>query len=228
MAVSSVGISPSASSTPIPIAVITDAAGNEYQCMVFVTQNGAADPALVNTLNPLPVSVIGGGVPASSDGASFTAGTTQGLVGLGVYNDGLSPLTSGQMGSPRISPSRQVLVALGASQTDGWTMSGAVAPATPVAVQLKSSAGKIGSIVAGNTDTNWTYLKIFDTASAPTLGTTAANWSIPIPPGSGNNPPLIGGIQFLNGCYWAVTGGPAFADNTAITANKTTVNLGSA
>lgn len=212
----------------LPIASIQDAAGNWYQVMVAATQSGTSDPAVINSTNPMPVAITSGGIPASSDESTFTPGTTQGVPVFGLYEDSVGALTSAQMGALRLSLNRQLQVALGASQTDGWTMGAYVAPATPAVQLLKNGQGKIGVIAACNSDTTWTYLKIWDASSGspPTLGSTAANWSLPIPPGGGNNPQLVGGLQFTSGCYYAITGGPALLDNTGITVSKSQVNFG--
>jgi hypothetical protein len=221
-----VGINQPTSGTPIPVACFTDSTGNEHQQMIVETQSGTADPVPVGATNPMPVSIAGGTIPAGTDASTFTAGVSQGVSILGVYNDAIADLTPGTMGAMRLSENRQVQVALGASQTDGWTPFAYVAPATPVATVVKSSGGKIGIIIAGNSDTTWTYLKLFDSSSAPTLGTTTANLSIPLPPSGGSNPSLNAGFQFANGIYFAVTGGPSLTDNTAITASKSVVNFG--
>lgn len=227
MGATSVPINTPTTSTTIPVAAWVDSSTFEHQKVIIETRTGTADPVEVGASNPLPVSIASGGVPASTDSATFTVATTQGIPFLGVYNDALTALAAGEMGALRTSLHRQLQVALGASQTDGWTMFTLNAPATLAVSQVKATAGNIGIIAAINNTAGWLYLKIWDAASAPTLGTTVPNWNLGIPPGSGTNPNLVGGLQFANGIYVCVTGGPALLDTTALSAtNEALVNIG--
>lgn len=172
------------------------------------------------------VNIAAGGVPASQDNSSFTAGSTQGLATVLVFNDGVSALTSTNQGVVRGTSDRKMYVAAGAFPTGGWTPSTpiVVTSTTPAQTTIKGSAGTIGSIQAVNFDpTNWAYLKIFNATSA-TLGTTVAAKNIPLPPNGGvvvNVP-----VSYSTGIIVAVTGSFPNNDNTALgTANKQVINI---
>jgi hypothetical protein len=225
MAATNVPINTPTTGTTIPIAVWQDASNFEHQKVILETRTGTADPVEVGATNPMPVTIASGGIPASTDAAGFTAGTTQGIPTLSVYNDALTALTAGTMAVLRSTLNRQLQVALGASQTDGWTPFTLVAPATAAPAQVKASGGKIGILDVTNTTAGWLFLKIWDAVSV-TFGTTVPNWNIGIPPGGGNNPNMVGGLQFVNGIVIAVTAGIAPTDTSNPAANSVLVNLG--
>lgn len=76
-----------------------------------------------------------------------------------------------------------------------------------------------------NTNAAVRYLKIYDKASAPTVGTDTPVMTIPIPAGSGANVNMANGIHFENGLAYAITTGVADADTAAVAANEVVVNL---
>jgi hypothetical protein len=223
-----VGINPATSLTPIPVATVVDSGLSEHQRMVVETwDQTAADPIPVSSVNPMPVNVVSGGIPPSTDGSTFTAGTTAGLPALAVYNDGLANLTAGQQAAARITTDRQLMVTIGASSTEGWTPAtiSSVAGAV-VAGQIKASGGKIGTLSLTNNGTTWAYFKAWDSAALPSLGSSVPSANYGIPPNGGNNPTLGAGLQFANGICLAITGGPAKLDTTPVGADQVQINLG--
>lgn len=191
--------------------------------LALFSTGSATGAAQIDGSGNLKVNIAAGGVPAGQDNAAFTAGTTNGLPAFGVYNDGVGALTSGNQGALRLTADRKLYVAQGASVSGGWTPYTYVAPATPAAQSVKGSAGQIGMLQVTNQDTNWTYLKVFN-ATSVTLGTTTATQSYGIPPGGGFTLPVP--LALSTGIVIAVTGGVSLTDNTAITASKTSVNIG--
>lgn len=91
---------------------------------------------------------------------------------------------------------------------------------------LKNIAGVIGGIIAINLTSGVKYLKIYDKASAPVVGTDVPVMTIPIPAstdGAGfvwNVPIMLG-----NGISYAITGAAADNDTTALSANDVIVNI---
>lgn len=89
---------------------------------------------------------------------------------------------------------------------------------TTNATSIKASTGDLFGIQAYNTTAAVVYLKIYNKASAPTVGTDTPVMTIPIPP----NAPIV--ITWTNGYYFstgiaiALTGAAADADTTAVTA----------
>jgi hypothetical protein len=82
--------------------------------------------------------------------------------------------------------------------------------------QVKASAGNIYHIIAINTTATIYYLKIFD--GAPSMGSTNANWNIPIPANTsaaGVVIPLPMPISCASTINIALTGGIALNDNTS-------------
>lgn len=116
----------------------------------------------------------------------------------------------------------------GLTTSGGASYSNIIAPATPAVTNAKTSAGNVYGVVAFNVLATPVYIKFFDTAGAPTLGTTSANWQFMIP---GNT----GGAGFVitlpvprscaNAIRYAVTGGIALNDNTSITGSSVVVDV---
>jgi hypothetical protein len=174
----------------------------------------------------LKVNIAAGGVPAGQDNATFTAGTTNGLAAFGVYNDGISALTSTSYGAVRLTSDRKQYVAVGASVSGGWTPYGLSSAASTNATSVKGSAGQLGVISVTNNGASNAYLKIYNSASAPTAGSGTPVQRYMIPAGLGNNIPLGGPLYFSAGIGFTITGGAADTDTTAVLLNQVQVNLG--
>lgn len=93
--------------------------------------------------------------------------------------------------------------------------------ATTNASSVKTSAGNLYSIVATNLTATTMYLKIYNKASAPTVGTDIPIMTIPLP---ANDIKVLEfgrvGIRPSLGIALAVTGGLADSDTTVITAGN--------
>lgn len=109
----------------------------------------------------------------------------------------------------------------------------AIAPATPTGV-LVGTAGNhtIAAVQIGSKASQGAWLKIYDTATAPTCGSGTPIISLPIPAAStaanlGGSNPLFGltGTSVTNGIGVCVTGDLPNADTTAITANTIVWNM---
>ena len=98
--------------------------------------------------------------------------------------------------------------------------------ATTNATLTKGSAGTVWSIVVTNTNAATRYLKLYNKATAPTVGTDVPVLTIPVAAGAtvqidgGSN-----GIRFGTGIGWALTGAAGDADATAVTAADTKVAI---
>jgi hypothetical protein len=91
------------------------------------------------------------------------------------------------------------------------------------------SAGptKLSTLVVGNINASMRYLKLYDKATAPTVGTDAPVFVVPIPggtSGAGGAISLPNGLQFNKGLAMAITAGIADSDATAIGANEVCVS----
>lgn len=93
--------------------------------------------------------------------------------------------------------------------------------ATTNATSIKASAGTLWSITATNTNAAIRYLKLYNKASAPTVGTDVPVLSIAIPAtgiaqvDGGSN-----GIRFGTGIAFAITASAADNDTTAVAATE--------
>lgn len=98
--------------------------------------------------------------------------------------------------------------------------------ATTNATVTKASAGSVWSVVVSNINAAARFLKIYNKASAPTVGTDIPVIVIPIPAGAvvqvhgGSN-----GIRFATGISWALTTGSADTDTAAVAAGEIKVGI---
>lgn len=98
------------------------------------------------------------------------------------------------------------------------------------ATSVKASAGTIYEISLANISASATaYLKLYDSASAPTCGsgTPVARYLIPFAStgGAGSNLAINLGKSFSTGIAFCITAGIADADTTAVAASTVLVNL---
>lgn len=99
------------------------------------------------------------------------------------------------------------------------------AAATTNATSSKASAGSLYEISAANMSAAIKYLKLYNKASAPTVGTDVPVLTIPIP-ANGEASREFGalGKRFTTGIAFALTGAQAIADATALTAGDVQVH----
>jgi|32_taG_2_1085360.scaffolds.fasta_scaffold18836_2 hypothetical protein len=104
-----------------------------------------------------------------------------------------------------------------------------ISAASTNATSVKASAGTITTISAVSmNETTVSYLKIYDKATAPTVGTDVPVMTIPVPTnvqGAGIVISIPNGVTFSNGIAIAVTGGVADSDTTAVGADEVVINL---
>lgn len=100
-----------------------------------------------------------------------------------------------------------------------------ICDATTNATSVKASAGELYAWYFTNSGSAWRYLKLYDKASAPTVGTDTPILTLGIPPGGGANCELFYGVSFTLGIAYAVTTGAADSDTTAPGANEVILHL---
>lgn len=197
------------------------------------------------------------GGTALADNTTFTRGTTSETPVAGVVEASALTLTAGRAGAFSLdtsgnlrvtvangvsagtagTPSSQVMSVQGITsmvplQTTlgppaGASYSNAIAPATPAVTTVKGSAGVLLSVTVININATPVYLKFFD-AAAPTLGTTACSFQVPVPgntAGAGITIQRTVPRAFATAIKYAVTGGISTTDNTAISANTVVVDV---
>jgi hypothetical protein len=94
---------------------------------------------------------------------------------------------------------------------------------------VKASAGQIGFIFAINLNAAIRYLKLYNKASAPTVGTDTPIATLPIPAsstGAGFMLTIPSGVNFSTGIAYATTTGVADSDTAAVAANEILLFLG--
>lgn len=93
------------------------------------------------------------------------------------------------------------------------------------ATSLKGSAGQLYGWMATNSDTSWVYIKFYNKASAPTVGSDTVVMAVGLPPGGGANAFVPHGIVFSTGIAYSLVAGITDASTTAVTADKVQVAL---
>lgn len=189
------------------------------------TAVGASDgtnmkPFLVDGSGNLKVNIAAGGVAASTDNSAFSAGAGLGLPMMGVFNDSIANASSGDVAVPRITATRQLYVVPQANVIGGWSPGHLVSAASTNATSVKASAGSLGSIYASNSGAGFAYVKFYNKASAPTVGTDTPVYVLGLPAGGGGSHEIPAGLAFSTGIAFAITGGAADSDATATAASQ--------
>lgn len=103
-----------------------------------------------------------------------------------------------------------------------------IATASTNAAVVKSSAGNLYTIIAIGFTSTVRYLKLYDKATTPTVGTDVPVMTIPVPANiqaAGVVIPVSVGIDFSNGISMAITSGSADNDTGVVVAGDVVVNL---
>ncbi len=164
--------------------------------------------------------------PAKAQDAVAGASDT-GIPPLLVRRDAPTALTpvAGDYAFPQVSNLGAQYVAPTAHTAGGATPYVLISAATNNATSVKASAGQIYTMYAVNNSASWRYVKLYNRASAPTVGTDTPIQTYGLPPSSGGTLPMPVGMPFATGIALAITGGIAHNDNTAIGANEVALNL---
>ena len=103
--------------------------------------------------------------------------------------------------------------------TGAATLSKFTAAATSNAANIKASAGRVVGWHLYNTTASVKYFRFFNLAVAPTMGTSAPYFVVPVPANGASVVSIPAGIAFGTGISIACTGGVDDLDNTATAAN---------
>ena len=98
-----------------------------------------------------------------------------------------------------------------------------ISAASTNATSLKASAGTLYTLYAVNLNAAVRYVKFYNKASAPTVGTDTPVATFPIPAsttGAGFQIDLGPGFDFATGIAYATTTGAADSDTAAVAANE--------
>lgn len=117
-------------------------------------------------------------------------------------------------------------VNISSATTGGLTTHTLISAATTNATSVKGSAGTVYSIQASNTGAAVAFLKIFNKATAPTVGTDTAVKTLILPAGGGTNVSFADiGIALGTGIAYSVTGLATTADTTAVALAQVVINI---
>ena len=113
-------------------------------------------------------------------------------------------------------------LSLNPSSGFGYSIHGRITSAASTnATLIKGSAGTLGFMSLMNVGNFTRYLKIYNKASAPTVGTDTPIYTFSIPPLCTTYIPLPAqGLRGATGLAFAITGGPADNDTSAIAAGE--------
>ena len=122
--------------------------------------------------------------------------------------------------TPRSSPVPEV--------DAGLSMNKTVSAASTNATSVKTGAGKVYGIQAFNLNAAARYLKLYNKASAPTVGTDTPVKTLMIPGNAAGAGFVIAqdmGLEFATGVAFGLTTGIGDADTGAVAANEILVNI---
>lgn len=110
----------------------------------------------------------------------------------------------------------------------GYTSGKLISAATTNATVIKASTGTLGFVSVTNTNASPIYIKFYNKATAPTVGTDVPVQTYLVPAnGSGSNLSLpTQGLNFSLGIGFATTTGAADTDTGAVAAGEVIVNYG--
>lgn len=109
--------------------------------------------------------------------------------------------------------------------TGGCLINRLVSAATTNATSVKGSAGQVYGVIAVNTNSSARYLKLYNKASAPTVGSDTPVITIALPGSGGVAFSMAQGIAFSTGIAFALTTGAADADTGAVALSEQLINL---
>lgn len=193
--------------------------GNWYVCQV-VRSNANTVETATGTLTATPTYSWEASVNAYK---WFRVRTTAQTAGVAAYTLAPGAYATEPIPASQVTGIQPVSGTVTATVTGGTTL-----PVTPTttftnsaattnATLIKSTAGSLWSISASNTNAAARFLKLYNKAVAPTVGTDTPVLTMPLPPGTvtvvhgGSN-----GIRFSAGIALAITASAADSDTTAV------------
>lgn len=208
-------------------------------------QLGAALPAGANAIGKLAansgvdigdvdVTSVVPGTGATNLGKAEDAAHTSGDVGvlaLAIRNASLTTLAGTELDYSGIAVDDvgRPFVRISAQGTDGLTLHRTISAATTNATSVKGSGGAIYAIQCFSINAAVRYLKLYNKATAPTVGSDTPVKTLAIPGDTTGSGFLLqyGAVPalFSTGIAFALTTGIADADTGAVAANEIVVNI---
>lgn len=100
-----------------------------------------------------------------------------------------------------------------------------ISAATTNATLVRAGPTQLTAYYMSNQNAAVRYVKLYDKATAPTVGTDVPKWTLGIPPGAAANVVFTFPLQFSLGLGLSMTTGVADNDNTAVAATEVVANL---
>jgi len=163
-----------------------------------------------------------------ADGVSITAGagTTVATDDIGgVHYQRVKPTWGADGTANDVNATTPLPVQETPVTSGGCSIYRRISTASTNAETAKASAGQVYGVIAVNTNASARYLKLYNTSSAPTVGTTTPVITIPLPGAGGVSFSLVQGIPFATGISIAITSGAADSDTGSVAANEQIVTL---
>lgn len=187
--------------------------------------------ATIGSIASITTGVVAG-VSATSLGKAqdgIMGATDTGVAALGVRRDSPTALTpaAGDYVVPQIDSTGSAWVHPTLGTTGGLTPYNLISAASNNATSLKASVGTVGSIVATNNHaTDMAYLKLYNKASAPTVGTDVPVQVYTLAKlGGGVAIDFPGGLAFSSGIAFAITNSITNID-ASVAANQVAISIG--
>jgi hypothetical protein len=160
-------------------------------------------------------------------------GTLDGTAKVTVKGASTLPVASDPSLVVSVSPNSAGLIATGTPQAPASSILSVQGPATTRsrinaagstnATSLKASAGQMFALKIKNVAAYAVFFKLYDKASAPTVGTDTPIWTIPLNAGEGYSDNLIAcPYPFTLGIAYAITKLQADSDTTVVVAGDLT------
>lgn len=165
---------------------------------------------------------MGAPVALRNDSASSTLAASN-LQASSIATDSKGQVFVGGITNTLASP---LYVAQSPVATGGLSLHRKLAAASTNSTSVKGSAGQIYNIVVSNMTAAAKFLKLYDKATAPTVGTDTPVVTIPLQANSTSSIEWVNGMPFSVGIGYGLTGALADADTTALAANDVVLNLG--
>lgn len=203
---------------------------------VLAVRNDTPTALATTTLDYIPLTTDSLGATWTrstgelSDDSIFTPGTSRVFpIGHTADEVGTDSVDEGDIGAPRMTLDRKSIVNIQAHVRGGATSFMIVSAASTNGTLVVGSVAQIYMATASSATSVVRYLKLYNKASSPTVGTDTPVYTFAIPgntAGAGTNIPVpTVGLEFPLGIAMAVTAFPAITDTTSIGLNDVVVNL---
>lgn len=221
----------------------TDTVQGQSATDAAVAGNPVLSGGRASTAVPTAMSADGDAVPAwmtrtgatvisgdNVDDAAFTPATSRVVVIAGQADEtATDSVDEGDAGAIRITLDRKVITTPYAHPAGGYTPVSTVSAASTNATSLKGSAGTVGAVTVTNINAAMRYLKFYNKATAPTVGTDTPVYVIPLPGNTAGAGATVSfgdaGLNFSTGIAWALTTGPTVADTGAVAVSEIIVSI---